>query len=480
MSDTWQTIKTHSNLRKKLFERTETQYLISVPMRTFKATVNTGIYLFKKSAVDKAKDNFIIAADFHNLDIKNGDLEAGFDMLTDINNFDETKDGYTIISDREMAIYTYKQKIIGNYSNLSYFIASPKLFKLMQDVDNLKPKTYTDGKGNPVIFDTERQKNLFEKDEPNIYLVDFNNKKMELAKLGDIAKVVVGLQTGDTKYYIRQLPDARGSYKEIDLNLVLKEEELEKIRNDEKLRMDVINNGICTNPEHKTRQHRYFGGRYFIPYDKGGASDIDEGWLPNYYVPTPYFIDWSEKAVKRLKIWKRPGTSKIASRFQNKEFYFKEGITFSHTGQYSPTFRMGASGPFDVAGSSLFLNQDQKLKKFVGIIGSKICKYFLKAFINHSVNMSEDPIKQMPIVFNISEDYRQKLTNLVSSIIHHQKQNPCYDYMTNEQVEIDKLVYEMYNLNEEDIKEVENWYFRRYPKLAWVIEEKLKEKNNGG
>jgi len=47
--------------------------------------------------------------------------------------------------------------------------------------------------------------------------------------------------------------------------------------------------------------------------------------------------------------------------------------------------------------------------------------------------------------------------------------------MTNEQIEIDKLVYKMYNLNDEDIKEVENWYFRRYPKLAEVIENKLKE-----
>jgi hypothetical protein len=50
--------------------------------------------------------------------------------------------------------------------------------------------------------------------------------------------------------------------------------------------------------------------------------------------------------------------------------------------------------------------------------------------------------------------------------------------MTNEQVEIDKLVYELYNLNEEDIQEVENWYFRRYPKLARIIEAKLKGAKN--
>ena len=50
--------------------------------------------------------------------------------------------------------------------------------------------------------------------------------------------------------------------------------------------------------------------------------------------------------------------------------------------------------------------------------------------------------------------------------------------MTNEQLEIDKLVYKMYNLNQEDIEEVENWYFRRCPKLVRVIEEKLKRKND--
>ena len=68
------------------------------------------------------------------------------------------------------------------------------------------------------------------------------------------------------------------------------------------------------------------------------------------------------------------------------------------------------------------------------------------------------------------------MDNKVSTIIQSQKQNPKYDYIINEQIEIDKLVYEMYNFNEEDIKEVENWYFRRYTKLTKVIEKKIKNK----
>ena len=71
---------------------------------------------------------------------------------------------------------------------------------------------------------------------------------------------------------------------------------------------------------------------------------------------------------------------------------------------------------------------------------------------------------------------KRKLESLVSCIISKQKSDPRYDYMINEQVEIDKLVYLMYNLNENDIKEVENWFFRRYPKLAKVIDGKRGEK----
>jgi len=491
MSDTWQTIRTHYKLRKKLFEETKVQYLISVPMKTFKAMVNTGIYLFQKSYIEKEKENFVIAADFHGLDIKNGNLEAALELIMDVEPDKNIKDGYIIISDREMAIYAYRQSIINNFSNLSYFIASPKLFKLMRDIDNLKPKVYTDEKDVPVMFDIKRQKNLFDQEGPNIYQVDFNGKIIRLVKLGDVAEVKQGLCTGDNKYYLRSIKG--GGYKKIDLSLVLKEDELEKIRNDEKLRMNIIENGICTNPEHKTHQHRYFSDRYFVPYDKGGASDIEEGWLPNYYVPTPYFIDWSEEAIKRMKTLtiaeknKSKGFTVIPEKhektlttlFKNKQFYFKNGVTLSFTGFYAPMFRFKGNSIFDEGGPSMFFQKFDEIYFSMGILCSKFIKFLCKAFIDHTVNFQVEEQKNIPLIFNAFETYRHKLDKLVSSIIYHQKPDPRYDYMTNEQIEIDKLVYEMYNLNEKDIDEVENWYFRRYPKLAQVIEGKLKMKNKG-
>ena len=58
---------------------------------------------------------------------------------------------------------------------------------------------------------------------------------------------------------------------------------------------------------HKSRNETNFDsdlwikGKYILPYDKGGESDTDSGWLPNYYVPTNYFIDWSCDAVNFYK-----------------------------------------------------------------------------------------------------------------------------------------------------------------------------------
>ncbi len=107
-------------------------------------------------------------------------------------------------------------------------------------------------------------------------------------KLGDIADVKVGLQTGDNEYYLRKHSGVRGSYELLDESLLLTEAEIAALTDVEKL------NGVDPSK---------YGGRHFVPYDKGGESDAVGGWLPNYYVPTGYFIDWSKTSVDRLKTY---------------------------------------------------------------------------------------------------------------------------------------------------------------------------------
>jgi len=153
--------------------------------------------------------------------------------------------------------------------------------------------------------------------------------------LGGIADVKVGLQTGDNAYYLRKCAGARGSYQLLDGSKLLTEGQLANLTEKEK------RNGI--NP-------KKYDGRHFVPYHKGGSSDADGGWLPSYYVPTQYFIDWSKDAVQSLQ-------SSPAARFQNSGSYFSEGLTFSRTGVYAPTYRLNSSSVFDTEGSAIISDE---------------------------------------------------------------------------------------------------------------------------
>ena len=55
---------------------------------------------------------------------------------------------------------------------------------------------------------------------------------------------------------------------------------------------------------------------------------------------------------------------------------------------------------------------------------------------------------------------------MVAKIIEKQKAEPRYRYDQHEQQQIDALVYALYGLDEDDIREVELWFTRRYGALA--------------
>ena len=302
-----------------------------------------------------------------------------------------------------------------------------------------------------------------------------NGKKIKIVKLGDIADVKQGLATGDNNAYLFQKPEARGNYRSIEdyKEFLLSEDDLNKIRNNEKLRLDIIDKGISKD---SPKSKRYFRGSYIIPYDKGGESDAEGGWLPNYLVSTNYFIDWSEWAVNRMKTFtiaerirdynedkaiKPNYENTTCAVFRSPDKYFTPSISFSRTGVYSPTYRIGAISAFDTEGSMIF--QDYYcLESLTGILSSKLSRYIIKVFIGHTVHTQVDELKELIL----TTDKFESIILHVKTIMHSQESNPRYDYSSHEQIEIDKLVYEAYGLNKEDVQEVENWYARRYPKLS--------------
>lgn len=442
VSDTWLTIKTHRYLRKQVLSK-RLHRIVRVHQDCFEATVNACIMSLTNSPDNNGK---LIVADLSNISTRK-EIEEMRNKLYCLSDFVDQ-------SNIKFGVYEYNQDLIKINSNLPIFIGDPKLFILMNDTTCRTIDKKIGGKKVKV-----RQ-------------IKLNNKMVELVRLGDVAEIRQGLATGDNHSYLYQNPQTRGTYRSIEeyKKYLLTERDLKKIVKNEALRSKVISRGF-----HKVQNEKnfdedlWFDGRYIIPYDKGGESDTETGWLPNYYVPTNYFIDWSCAAVKRMKtltIKQRDGKgeSRICSRFQNSEYYFKYGITFSWAGVYCPTFRK-SSIIFDHGSSDIFttgFNADQLL----GISCSKLTKLFSRIYINHSINFGIDDVKEIPI--NLSEN--QRILDLLIIIFEKQKQNPRYDYMSNEQKEIDKLVYEMYGLNKDDIREVEIWYARRYPKLARFCE----------
>lgn len=153
-----------------------------------------------------------------------------------------------------------------------------------------------------------------------------------------------------------------------------------------------------------------------------------------------------------------------AAVIRSPQHYFREGVTFSPTGFYSPSFRLGCGAIFGNKGSTIFLNGKDAVS-LLGVLASIFARYLLKSYLSHTVETGEEVLLNLPLP-DISVKTENKLKTLVSAIIEKQKANQIYPYHLHEQKEIDALIYELYSLTANDIREVEIWYCRRYQRLA--------------
>ncbi|MBK8329298.1 MAG: hypothetical protein IPL09_07480 [Bacteroidetes bacterium] len=87
-----------------------------------------------------------------------------------------------------------------NKQQPAVFLASPKLFSLMNDSSKDLKKELKEIGGKQV----------------NVRKIKMNGKDIEVVKLGVIGEVRDGLTTGDNDYYLFQNPESRGNYKNIN------------------------------------------------------------------------------------------------------------------------------------------------------------------------------------------------------------------------------------------------------------------------
>ncbi len=98
------------------------------------------------------------------------------------------------------------------------------------------------------------------------------------------------------------------------------------------------------------------------------------------------------------------------------------------------------------------LRNTSPLKVLLAILNSTAANYIFKA-TSTNTNVTSKEISKIPIP-SMNEDEKEKLSEIVDRILSAKKLDPLAD-TTAEEREIDRLVYELYGLTEEEIKIVE-------------------------
>ncbi|WP_251198427.1 BREX-1 system adenine-specific DNA-methyltransferase PglX [Anaerotardibacter muris] len=131
-------------------------------------------------------------------------------------------------------------------------------------------------------------------------------------------------------------------------------------------------------------------GRRWFPYNKGGD-------FRKWYGNNEEVVNW-EKDGKEIRAF-ADETGKQLSRPQNTNYYFKPSITWSKISSGSIAFRYKPQGHiFDVAGTSIFANQDQLLY-LQGLCNSSVILNIAK-LLSPTLNFEVGQIATYPILIS--------------------------------------------------------------------------------
>jgi type I restriction-modification system DNA methylase subunit len=125
-------------------------------------------------------------------------------------------------------------------------------------------------------------------------------------------------------------------------------------------------------------------GEKYIGYAKGGKFNR---WAGNLWLT----IDFSEGSYKIL--------SKSGNCLPSKQYYFKEGITYSASGRGGYAFRyLPKDHVFDVGGSSMFItNAKSDLFYILAFLNSKL-SFYIADCLNPTANIQVGDLKRVPFV----------------------------------------------------------------------------------
>lgn len=142
----------------------------------------------------------------------------------------------------------------------------------------------------------------------------------------------------------------------------------------------------------------YTGAKWF-PYNKGGE-------FRKWYGNNDYVVNWEANGKEIRNLVGNNG--KIASRAQNTEYYFRESITWSKISSGNIAFRYKPQGHiFDVAGTSIFTDDDIMRYYLISVLNSCVIQYVLRV-MSPTLNYEVGQIASLPIIVKNGLDIENK------------------------------------------------------------------------
>ena len=245
------------------------------------------------------------------------------------------------------------------------------LIKAINDVDcgwryYAKAEDFKKIPGRPIVYWISR------------YFIDsFEN----ISPASKNAQTLAGMQTGDNETFVRRWHEVS---------------------------VDRSNFGASS------REEAERSGKKWFPYNKGGA-------FRKWYGNQESLVDWGGDG-KIIKEKKKNDLSegKITannSKCWNQSSYFRPGVTWTKVSSGIPGFRLQPKGAvFDIAGVTLFPNDDQNIYHFLGALNSKYSRKVLE-MLSPTLNFETSQVSKVPIKCD-SINLVKVVTSKAKALVH--------------------------------------------------------------
>ncbi len=179
---------------------------------------------------------------------------------------------------------------------------------------------------------------------------------------------------------------------------------------------------------------------YWVSFAKGGGYG-------DYWKAIETAIDWSEESVAELT--RRdglPAATPRRPRFQNRDFYFRPGLTYSVVSSGRVSVRLLPAGwIFGHKGSAIFVEDETQNELFIlGYLNSALATYFMKKIVNTTATADVGYVEKLPYR-RPGPEAQAAVVERIEAIIELLKFDPDADIQEFRD-EIDELVFDLFDI----------------------------------